>query len=251
MVQPPFRSGLSATSAAPALDSRFRALIVAPLAMSFDPVRARLDRVRSVKVVAHAATLKSAYALAHEVRADVVLVALDATGTREEHDRAASRDGIPLVALAASVDSDSVVAAARLGATGLVEISDIASSLERALERVCAGEVWFDRRLIPRIIATFAQPMPTPALPPGEVVPRVLLSERELDVLRMLSEGLRNRQIGERLFISETTVRHHLTRIYARLGVKDRSELILYALTNGLVGGGAETPEHRNGPVTR
>ena len=60
------------------------------------------------------------------------------------------------------------------------------------------------------------------------------LTDREREVIGLVGEGLKNKQIGERLFISETTVTHHLSSIFSKLEVSDRLELIIYAFRNGL-----------------
>src|SRR5262249_55616689 len=67
-----------------------------------------------------------------------------------------------------------------------------------------------------------------------EAVKIASLTARELEVISLLGEGLRNKQIGDRLFVSETTVRHYLTSIFDKLGVSDRLELIVYAYKHGL-----------------
>jgi DNA-binding NarL/FixJ family response regulator len=61
------------------------------------------------------------------------------------------------------------------------------------------------------------------------------LTEREREVIACIGQGLRNKQVAERLYISEITVRHHLTSIYNKLGVADRLELVIYAYQHGLV----------------
>jgi len=61
------------------------------------------------------------------------------------------------------------------------------------------------------------------------------LTDREREMIGLLGEGLKNKHIAERLFISEATVRHHLTAIFANLGVTDRLELVIYAYQHGLV----------------
>jgi len=60
------------------------------------------------------------------------------------------------------------------------------------------------------------------------------LTERERQIVGLIAEGLKNKQIGERLFISETTVTHHLTSVFSKLGVSDRLELVIYSFTHGL-----------------
>ena len=68
------------------------------------------------------------------------------------------------------------------------------------------------------------------------------LTEREREAIALVGEGLKNKQIAERMFISETTVSHHLTSIFAKLGVSDRLELVVYAYTHGLAK--LPTPAH-------
>jgi DNA-binding NarL/FixJ family response regulator len=70
----------------------------------------------------------------------------------------------------------------------------------------------------------------------GEAPKIASLSGRERDVITLIGEGLNNKRIAERLYISETTVRHHLTSIFSKLGVSDRLELLVYAYRNKLAG---------------
>ena len=60
------------------------------------------------------------------------------------------------------------------------------------------------------------------------------LTDREREVIALIGEGLKNKQVGERLFISETTVTHHLSSVFSKLEVSDRLELIIYAFRHGL-----------------
>jgi two-component system nitrate/nitrite response regulator NarL len=60
------------------------------------------------------------------------------------------------------------------------------------------------------------------------------LTEREREVIRLVGKGLKNKQIGEKLFISDVTVHHHLTSIYSKLEITDRMELLIYSYRNGL-----------------
>ena len=60
------------------------------------------------------------------------------------------------------------------------------------------------------------------------------LTERELQVVKLIAEGLKNKEISKRLFITETTVTHHLTSIFSKLDVSDRLELVIYSFTHGL-----------------
>jgi two-component system, NarL family, nitrate/nitrite response regulator NarL len=120
-----------------------------------------------------------------------------------------------------------------LGAMGLVSKQKAADTVIRAIEKVYAGEVWLDRAMIAsilndRINASAAPDQSVDALRVAK------LTEREREVIRLIGEGIKNRKIAERMYISEATVRHHLTSVFAKLGVADRFELVIYAFQHGL-----------------
>jgi DNA-binding NarL/FixJ family response regulator len=120
-----------------------------------------------------------------------------------------------------------------LGAMGLVLKQKAADTVIRAIQKVYAGEVWLDRAMIASILNERASQSATPEQHPE--TPRIAkLTEREREVIRLLGEGIKNRQIAERMHISEATVRHHLTSVFAKLGVMDRFELVIYAFQHGL-----------------
>jgi two-component system nitrate/nitrite response regulator NarL len=103
--------------------------------------------------------------------------------------------------------------------------------LVKAIRRVAGGEVWVDPEKMAGVLADASGP----PVPPGvrrddpEATRIAQLSARELEVTTLIGEGLCNKKIGERLSITETTVRHHLTSIFGKLRVHDRLELLLYA----------------------
>jgi DNA-binding NarL/FixJ family response regulator len=121
--------------------------------------------------------------------------------------------------------------AVRLGAAGLILKDQASEVLIRAIERVHLGESWFDRNLMANALAEMAQ-MQVSARLTGQGVDQ--LSERERDVISLVCEGLQNKHIANRLGISETTVRHHLTSSFSKLDVADRLELAIFAFRNGL-----------------
>jgi DNA-binding NarL/FixJ family response regulator len=124
--------------------------------------------------------------------------------------------------------------AVRLGAVGIVRKERAAEVLLEAIARVHAGEVWLDSHLLASVLRK------PPRLQGGRVLdPEAIkikrLSRRERELIEVLSKGLKNQEIADRLCISEATVRHHLTSIYAKLNVGDRLELAIYAHRHGLV----------------
>ena len=106
-------------------------------------------------------------------------------------------------------------------------------TLLQAITKVRTGEVWLEPTMIARVLGDLTRPQPSPRISP-EAAKIVKLTEREREVITLVGEGLRNKYIAERLYISEATVRHHLTAIFAKLGVSDRFELAIYAYQNGL-----------------
>ena len=124
--------------------------------------------------------------------------------------------------------------AMQVGATGLVLKDTMPGVLFKAIERVNAGEVWFERALMADALSKLSQQNGAK----GKDVEQVriaTLTQREHEVVALVGEGLKNKQIAERLFISDTTVHHHLTSIFAKLGVSDRLELVIYAYQQGMV----------------
>jgi DNA-binding NarL/FixJ family response regulator len=120
-----------------------------------------------------------------------------------------------------------------LGAMGLVSKQKAADTLIQAIKKVYAGEVWLDRAMIAsilndRINTSVAADQNVEALRIAK------LTDREREVIMLIGEGIKNRQIAARLHISEATVRHHLTSVFAKLGVTDRFELVIYAFQHGL-----------------
>jgi two-component system nitrate/nitrite response regulator NarL len=123
--------------------------------------------------------------------------------------------------------------AAQLGAMGVVLKDQQTDVLIKAIVKVNAGEAWFDRSVVANVLTKFSRAHNLENTDP-EVEKIATLSPREREIISLIGEGLKNQQIAERLFLSETTVRHHLTSIFSKLGVSDRLELIIYAYQRGL-----------------
>ena len=126
----------------------------------------------------------------------------------------------------------------RLGAMGLVLKDKAADVLLKAIERVHQGEVWFDRSLMGSVLNEISRKDGAGNINP-DAAKIATLTAREREIITFVGEGLKNKQIAERAFISETTVRHHLTSIFGKLEVTDRLELIIFAYRHGL----AEPPK--------
>jgi DNA-binding NarL/FixJ family response regulator len=128
-----------------------------------------------------------------------------------------------VVVFAADIAREEAIAALRLGVRGIVRKDSPVEALVRCLRYVAAGEHWVERQLLADAARTYATPEQTFGL-----------SARELDVVRAIVCGACNKEIAQRLGISDLTVKRHLTNIYEKLGVAGRLELALFALSHNL-----------------
>jgi DNA-binding NarL/FixJ family response regulator len=134
-----------------------------------------------------------------------------------------------VVLLTASLDEDDLLEAVRLGVRGVV-LKEMASQLlVQCVRKVHAGEKWLERQSFSRALEKMLR------REAGAREAARVLTPREIEVVRMVAGGLRNREIGERLSISEGTVKIHLHNVYEKLQVTGRVELAAYAREKGLV----------------
>ena len=132
-----------------------------------------------------------------------------------------------VVLLTAALRDAAVSEIMQAGAKGIVLKESSPEDLIDCVRRVHRGHVWIDRGLLAR---TFDRGGKN-----GEGRGMVSLTPREREIIRMVAQGLRNREIGQRLFISEGTVKIHLHNVYDKLGLDGRLELLLYAQENALI----------------
>lgn len=133
-----------------------------------------------------------------------------------------------VVLLTATLRDTQVTEVMQLGVKGLVLKESPSEVLLDCVRHVQRGEEWIDRAALTRALDHARQA--------GTMgVPGAALTPRELEIVRMLAEGLRNREIADKLFITEGTVKLHLHNAYEKLGVNGRLELVLYAQERGLV----------------
>ena len=124
-------------------------------------------------------------------------------------------------------------AAVHFGAMGLVWKDSKPTEFWNAVEKIYVGEVWLGRTLMANVLSTMTCRDNLEVANP-ETVKLKALTAREREVIGLVGEGLKSRAIAERLCISEATIRHHMTSIFAKLGVADRFALALYAYRYGL-----------------
>jgi DNA-binding NarL/FixJ family response regulator len=140
---------------------------------------------------------------------------------------------VPILILTSQHDRETQLRAIRLGAMGVVFKEKPPEVLIKAIEKVYAGEVWLGRSMVAVLFREMSHPR-SARQDDAEMARIATLTQREREVVNLICQGNKHKQVAERLFISETTVRHHLTSIFDKLGVSDRFELVFYAYRRGL-----------------
>jgi DNA-binding NarL/FixJ family response regulator len=199
-----------------------------------------LGLLDGIELVGTAADGEEAIALAGEHDPDVVLMDLRMPRVDgiEAIRRLTARGPRPrAIALTTYADDASVLGALRAGARGYLTKDAGAEDIRAAVEAVARGEAALDPSVQHHVVAALAGPEPAPAAAaaglPDELTPR------EAEVLGLIAEGLTNSEIAERLVVSAATVKTHVNHIFAKAGVRDRAQAVVYAYAHGLhrVGG--------------
>ena len=210
---------------------RIRILIVDDHVIVRAGLRMLIENHEGLTVVGEAGTGTDALAITAREQPDIILLDLDIggeSGLDFLRDLLAAAPEARVLVLTGVRDPESHRRAVHLGAMGLVFKDKAAEVLIKAVEKVHAGEVWLDRSLTASVLSEMSQVEKTREADPEADKIRSLTS-REREIVGLVCEGLKNKQIGERLFISEATVRNHLTSILSKLELSDRFELALYS----------------------
>lgn len=134
--------------------------------------------------------------------------------------------------LTSSTDEDTIIKALKAGAKGYLSKDASISCLLNAIKVINKGELWVERKLIARYFNDTANANPIQQERREKV--KQALTSREQEVLHLLTQGNTNKEIAQKLFISEKTVKSHLNRIFKKFNVTRRLEAILYAIKQGL-----------------
>ena len=189
-----------------------------------------LGLLDGIELVATAADGEEAVALAGRHDPDIVLMDLRmprVDGTEAIRRLAARGERPRTIALTTYADDASVLGALRAGARGYLTKDAGADQIRAAVEAVARGEAALDPAVQHHVVAALTEPAAAPDLPDG-------LTPREAEVLALIAEGLTNAEIAERLVVSAATVKTHVNHIFAKAGVRDRAQAVVYAYANGL-----------------
>jgi len=186
------------------------------------------------KVCAEAADGEAAVAAVLEASPDVAL--LDLPMPRVDGVEATRRlkevaPSVEVVVLTTYADDESVMAALKAGARGYLTKDASSEEIERAIRDAASGRTRLDPAVQERLVelVTSGSPVVAGPTPPGGP-----LTERETEVVRLMAQGLANREIAAQLFVTEATVKTHVNNVFSKLGVSDRSAAVAWAFRTGL-----------------
>jgi DNA-binding NarL/FixJ family response regulator len=207
-----------------------RVIVVDDQRLIREGVSSLLDLQPGIEVIGTAADGREAVELAERLRPDVALMdvrmpVLDGIDAVTELRRRVP--GCRVLMLTTFDDEEYVVGAVRAGANGYLFKDLPAADLAQAVRLAHAGVDQHDPAAVARLLSALDRTGPSD-------VDDIPLTARELDVLRLLAAGASNREIATRLFVSEGTVKNHVSTILSRLGLRDRTQAAIYARDRGL-----------------
>jgi DNA-binding NarL/FixJ family response regulator len=222
---------MNRTIAAQTATHAIRLVLVDDHAILRQGLRAVLERQDDLVVVGEASSEPEAEAVVGAMQPDVVLLDLKLSAGSEFEGLtlcaklSAAHPGIGLLVLTTFLDEDLVVRAVHAGARGYVVKDVDTTELVRAIRAIAAGDSAFDSRSAAAVVRSLS----------GRTEPRQQLTDREIEVLRLLAAGFSNSKIGEKLYISATTAKFHVSNIMRKLEVSRRAEAVYAASKRGLI----------------
>jgi DNA-binding NarL/FixJ family response regulator len=202
--------------------------------------RSLLRRDKDIAVVGEASTGDEAVRAARALRPDVILMdirmpGLDGIAATRRILADPALPGTRVIILTTFETDDYVFAALAAGASGFLTKEIGPDGLRQAVRVVAAGDALLSPSVTRRVVGQFAH-RPVPATPGSGGDRLAVLTDREREVVRLVAAGLSNEDIARALVISPLTAKTHITRAIAKLGVRDRVQLVIVAFEDGLVG---------------
>ncbi|WP_226644799.1 response regulator transcription factor [Mesobacillus subterraneus] len=188
-----------------------------------------LETEPSIEIVGEADSGKKAIALVKDTKPDVVLMDLlmeNGTGIEATTEILSFYPECKIIIITSFYDDEQVFPAIEAGAFSYMLKTASASEVIRAIEKASRGETVIEPKVANRMMKR---------LRPQERKPHDELTERELEVLKCIGEGMTNQQISEELFIGVKTVKTHVSNILGKLALSDRTQAAVYANRNGLI----------------
>jgi DNA-binding NarL/FixJ family response regulator len=237
----PVEEPVSASDPGAEASTRIRVVIADDHPIVREGLRKLLELEEDIEVVGETGDGEATIAVVEEREPDILLLDLRMPGidglTALQRIQRLSKPTKTIV-LTASEDKNEFVQAMKLGCSGIVLKQTASELIVKSIRKVHAGEIWLDSHTTAAVMRQFAAP-PEPSVPGSpRGRDRSPLSQREREIVALVAQGYKNKEMAEKMFISEQTVKNHLHNIFDKLGVSDRLELALYAIHKGLHLGG-------------
>ncbi|MGO8791852.1 MAG: response regulator [Terriglobia bacterium] len=216
---------------------RVRVLIADDHPIFRDGLRKLIESQPEMCVSGESSVGEEVVRLARGLKPDIVLVDLALPGRyglQVLNDLAGLSSPVRTLLLAATVEESTILEAFHLGAHGIVLKGSPREVLLKSIRSVLAGQYWLDHASVPIVIEALRKSPSSQS--EGTRRKDYGLTPRELNIVKRVSSGSSNREVGQEFRISERTVKHHLTNIFSKLGISGRVELAVFALEHGLVG---------------
>src|SRR5260370_28925026 len=203
-----------------------------------DGLRKLLSLEEDVEVVGEAADGCEVLDKVHELDPDILLLDLrmpNLDGLSALQSLLQSTRRTRVIVLTASEDKNEFVQAMKLGCSGIVLKQTAPDLIVKSVRKVHGGEIWMDSHTTAAVMRQFSTGLDGASGSSGKGGrERSPLSTREREIVALVAQGYKNKEMAEKMFISEQTVKNHLHNIFDKLGVSDRLELALYAIHKGL-----------------
>ena len=202
-----------------------------------DGIKRLLLLEEDFEVVAEANDGREVLDIVQQVDPDVLLLDLrmpnlDGLGALQALQQVSKR--VKVIVLTASDDKNEFVQAMKLGCSGIVLKQTAPDLIVKSIRKVNNGEIWLDSHTTAAVMRQFSTGFDNGPSGGTKTRERSPLSAREREIVALVAQGYKNKEMAEKMFISEQTVKNHLHNIFDKLGVSDRLELALYAIHKGL-----------------
>ncbi len=197
-----------------------------------DGIKAMFIVSKDIKVIGEAADYDSLMRILANQTPDIIILDISLpgkSGVEITHELKKTNEEIKILILSANTDEDSIIGAIKAGANGFLPKDTSKEEFITAINLVYNNEDYFGEKLSKIIYKSYVQHVKTKSISDN------CLSEREIEIIKLLADGLSSKEIANKLFISSRTVETHKNNIISKLNLKNNVELVKYAIKNGIV----------------
>jgi DNA-binding NarL/FixJ family response regulator len=217
------------------MPEEIKIMIVGDFLIFRSGLKLRLEAEKNIKVVGETASLSEASVLIQKAKPDILLVDSSEADTRNfPAFLSLQPEHISIIVITNSAQTERHRKYLLLGVNGVIRKEQSADVLIKAINAVSNGETWFVRKLLNETIRKLLCEKNS-ASEKVHLNNCSALTAREREVLTLVCQGMKNKETAEKLFLSEATVRHHLTSIFEKLKVRNRLELVVHAFTEKII----------------